>query len=751
VRPIPIVLSLLAGILAGWYLVPGGAGSPEEPGTPGPEAVSAPAPADSLPAPEPEGPPPASGESPAAALTAPVAPPADLAALLARFPVREYPSGTCAITGTVLRHGDGAPLAGIAIDAIIHGTTPGVEPVGIEHPELLPFILEEIDQYHYDAAMARRAVTDEEGRFRIEGLLPEEEYHLTPARSDEWYVYTFAQRSQLSPGADVEFRAAAVAFVDVEVVDGAGSPIAMGSVEMRDPQEENGARFNETFTPRDREVRVPIPFTRFAARLDDGRRSEPVDLSLAPGGRGSARLVVREPSGFDIAVLAADPIDLVGTEVIAVADDGEALPEDLGQVRYGNGAEEAEIDPDTGAAELDLEPGRYHVVLVRDGEEVASRRVALGEGRVAMEFSAPPRDRSHVSIVSVLDPQGAPADSVSFHARARMRMPSGDEHDADVWIRSRPLGDGRSALISSELMNVPREDGWTLVGHTLICHSERYGTAVGPVSFGTSSVQEYRFVEPAELIVDLLGYVGSDLQQRLRLQVAGVEGGRRGMDEIEGELDPLGRVTFPPLAPGAWRLHGAVNGRWGGAVIERELTLRPGENSLAIELPELHALAVRFPDGKRASHLPLRDTAGDWISNAEVGEDGIAEYSDLLPGSYRLGDEMGSMTVTVPAGGVVEFRPVTANAFAVSISDEDGWLARAGFCEGDRIIGLDGELYAGVRTLQFALMRAFTAGEGELIVEREGSEVRLVIPKDDPANFLELGGELEPAVRGGDR
>jgi len=749
VRPILIVASLLAGILAGWFLVPAGSGSPEPPGS-GSAPRSAPPPL----APERDETPPAAVESPAAdpaaaAVRADTA--ADLAALLACFPAREYPSGSGAITGSVLRHGDGAPLAGIAIDAIIHGTTPGVEQVGIEHPELMAFILEEIDQYHYDAAMARRAVTDEEGCFRIEGLLPDEKYHLTPARSDEWYVYTLAQRSQLSPGSDVEFRAAAVAFVDVEVVDGAGAPIAMGTVEMSDPQEENGVRFQEPFIPRDREVRVPIPFTRVAARLADGRRSEPVDLSLAPGGRGSVRLVVHEPSGFDIAVHAADPIDLVGAQILAARDDGGPLPEDIREIRGIEDAVDATVDPDTGRAKLGVEPGRYHLILLRDGEEIASRSAAIGEGRVAIEFSAPPRDRATLAFVIVFDPQGSPVEDVSFETIRRMRSSDGSEHDWDAWTRSRYHGEGRHTLIESSGGGGGREEGWSEVSRSLRCTSQRFGTVEGPVSYGSSAVQEYRFVEPAELVVDLLGYVGSELQGRVRLRVAGAEEGV-GQDDVWGTTDPLGRVTFPPLAPGARRLRASIGSRWNGsAVLERDLTLRSGENSLAIELPELHSLAVRFPPEHRGRSASLRDPAGNWVAHEQVGEDGLVEFPDLAAGSYRLGDEMETMEIAVPSGGVVEFRPVRSNALAVSIADEEGWLARAGFRDGDRIVGLDGELYAGVRTLQFALMRAFSAGEGELIVEREGSEVRLVIPKDDPANFLELGGELEPAVRGGGR
>ena len=744
-RPISIALSLLAGLLAGWFLVPAGGRSspPREAAIP-----SLPPPA----APEAEVASPAPAQAPVSIApgdaAAPATSPADgLAALLARFPAREYPTGPGVLSGTVVRHDDETPIAGIAIDAVIHGLTPGAEAKGIEQPELLGFILEEIEQFHYDAGVARRAVTDEEGRFRVDGLLPDEKYHLTPAPSEEWFVFSMKPPVQLSPGSEVEFRAAPLAHIEVEVVDGGGAPIPLGWVELRDPEQPNGLWFRDRFTPRDREVRVPLPYTSITALLDDGRRSDPVELALAPGERAPARLVVRTRSGFEFTVHAAEPIDLAGLSVRVVPDDGKPLPEDRQELRWAEGTTGSDIDPVTGEGECFAEPGRYHLLLLRDEVEIELRAVELREERLAVDFSPPPRDRSSIAIVEVLDPEGNPAEPIDFEVSSHLRSADGDEHRTGGQCESVSLGEGRHAVVDG-LGSMKR---WgkelTVVSTELRCRSPLYGTIARSISFGSGEVQELRFVDPATLVVDLLGYVGGDLQGRVTVRLASAEG--EESSEAYGTIDPLGRVTFPPVSPGASHVRVTTERGWDTAIVESDITLAAGENALAFELPELHSITARFPPGSRGRSAMLLGHDGNFVGDEEVGEDLQVEFHDLLPGRYRLGTGVDWMDVRVPQGGVIDYRPVVANALAVTIDDAEGWLARAGFRDGDRIIGIDGELYAGVRTLQFALMRAISAKAGEVIIEREGAEMRLPIPVEPPPNVYEIGGELEPAVRGG--
>ena len=107
------------------------------------------------------------------------------------------------------------------------------------------------------------------------------------------------------------------------------------------------------------------------------------------------------------------------------------------------------------------------------------------------------------------------------------------------------------------------------------------------------------------------------------------------------------------------------------------------------------------------------------------------------------------MSITVPTAGELVFTPTQLDALGVTIFDQEGWLATAGFQSGDKIVSLDGESFDNVRSLQFALMRALSARGGEIEVQRGGALVSIPIRAGEVTDFSDLGGMLEPTSRGG--
>lgn len=152
------------------------------------------------------------------------------------------------------------------------------------------------------------------------------------------------------------------------------------------------------------------------------------------------------------------------------------------------------------------------------------------------------------------------------------------------------------------------------------------------------------------------------------------------------------------------------------------------------------------------------DGAEERIATAIIAEDGIADLFDLPAGSYRLhlSDGYASMPVRIPADRDLRFEPMTADALSVRIGNEEGWLARAGFRDGDRIVAISGpggvpaEGTPDARRLRVALVQALAAGEGELWIERDGEDLRLPVPSDGLPVPSRLGGSLEPDYRGGE-
>ncbi|MCA8959247.1 MAG: hypothetical protein KDC38_01990, partial [Planctomycetes bacterium] len=76
----------------------------------------------------------------------------DLGELLGTFPSKEYERGDGVITGIVCTLDD-EPVPDVDVSAIIWGATPGPDPKPIQDATLLEYILQEIDQFHYDKAM----------------------------------------------------------------------------------------------------------------------------------------------------------------------------------------------------------------------------------------------------------------------------------------------------------------------------------------------------------------------------------------------------------------------------------------------------------------------------------------------------------------------------------------------------------------------------------------------------------------------
>jgi hypothetical protein len=107
------------------------------------------------------------------------------------------------------------------------------------------------------------------------------------------------------------------------------------------------------------------------------------------------------------------------------------------------------------------------------------------------------------------------------------------------------------------------------------------------------------------------------------------------------------------------------------------------------------------------------------------------------------------MVVDLSRDTDVRFQPSPATSLVVSLTEETGWLARAGFRDRDRIIEVAGVASPDARSLHFAAMRAVAASSGELVIEREGRVIRVAMPVGDPPSLSDLGGTIAPSADGG--
>jgi len=752
----------LAGAIAGWITAPfGGRGESPAPG--GESSVRSPATGTGVPEVESE-----SGKSPtptedtvsnangddASTLRQ------EFTALLARLPAFEVAAGDGVIEGSVVRHADGAPLAGIAIDWIQWGSPPASGAEGLSQPELSAYLLEKVEWYRFKLATTHRAVTDAHGRFRISGLLRDEEYVLYPLPNEDWLILSGGEGSVASPGDTVELRAAPFAIVEVEVLDERGAPVESGLIRIGSPEGEETSWGFAAFYSKDREVRAPLGRCRLSTTSSGGEFAEAL-LEITDRERRTVRLNLLSEPFLEVRVLAAEPFDRFDLRIHLLPLDGTPLPDEPWESVDDERARHDDVDYQTGKWRASIEPGRYLLRLLRYGTVLHEETLILGEARRTLEITASPVPSERVAFVRVLGPDGEPAPNVSFDLHARTVSTLGganghpEEEEIFLGVGWHDLGSGRYAIVSSPL---PRTEPGTEVRPFelfLEVESEPHGELEIPLELGVSRVQEIRFPESIDVVIDLVGYVGHELQGQLEIELRGAEAGsslRSG-----GTIDELGRATFRGIHPGRWivkLLAGERHQR--KPALEREIEVSSTARAFAIPLPELYSVRVRCPGCEPGHRLFLRSAEGDFARSAQVGDEGIAEFSDLVPGEYRLTSRTGneSQPVRVPGEAEIRFEPLLSNALDVVISANEGWLARSGFLDGDHVVGVtpgadaEGDEIPDLGQLRLAVLRAIAAGKGAIVVERGGETLRIPIPSGPPPSPAALGGWFEPVHRG---
>lgn len=759
VRLATVAIALIAGAILGWGIAPFGRG--------GGSAAVAPPPAV----------PPAAGEIPESVPADPSAaepsaepsaesagdPRAELERLLSRLPAKSWPSGEGAITGRVLRDEDGAPLAGIAIDAIIHGAPPGTEPKGLDSPDLLSYLREEIEQYRYDIAMARRAVTDAEGRFRLEGLHPDEEYHLHVAPSEEWVVFTKDRTSQLSPGSEVEYRAARCATVEVLAFDSAGSRVESGTVTIAIPSLGRDATLYVPFSSESPEIRVPVPSVSLTAYSAANWTSEEIEVHATPGERLVVRLVERKPVGLALTILAPEHIDRIGVWVVAEPIGGVPLGDDP-RVRIRDArVRHAVVDESTGGTELDLEPGSYRLRVVRDNHLLAEREIFAGAVGIELTIPIPPRPTSEIAYIRIVGADGEPFAALDLDIVSRGPGDEGLEEMQSIWTEEIGLGAGRFAIIARDPLSPPGQGELAPPETYLVVGTELSGNARFPIRFGEPGEQVIRIPSPARLEVRILDYVGHALQGRIELDIG--DPGRTFYDGQILSIDPVGNAIAERTIPGRRRLRfrrTTDSFDFGGITVlgEQEISVEPGMNEIATTLPLLHTLRVRCPAAAAGQWLTIEAVESESSITSRVPEVGIVTIDELPAGSYRVGfdDAAETVSVEIPRDAELSFAPASPIALEVELHEPRpgqgaSWLERAGLRDGDRIVGLArssggaAEEFHGLRALQVAVLRAFSRGEGEIFLERGEGEVRITIPDEGAPSDDELSGCLRPTAR----
>jgi len=590
-------------------------------------------------------------------------------------------------------------------------------------------------------------VTAADGSYAIEGLAPGL-YEVTGVR-DGWSVLRIPSEEALAgvPGAEpldpTVVRAAEEATADlvatrehtvrVEGSTAAGAAVEWGRVEISGPRDTRLETLPGT---------VSLPPGLYVVRAlpslepvtDDGHLGFPlgrasraflVEEERAPGavvldaptrraitGRVTSDTPEAEPwSSVEIAISAAGAWRTDG----GVAPDGAF--DDLVQLRYGGGSLDFDV--------ADVAPGAYEVRARRqrpDGEPSEApgppTLVEVPEAGIVgpIEVRLPPQGRVIRVDVVARDAAGAPLSY--FEAEIERRAPEGPDGRPASYDRvgtsiSSPGGDtgfARHLLVRPSEVSDPHGRPTSLF---VVARVRKLGSAEAPLPPGDDVRVTVRFSEAARLAltIDRRGHDVRAADLSAVLESAGHPGGLLDQKAI----DASGKVAFDPCTPGPCVLRirrQGVGERGAATILERTITLAPGDNTLETALPDLSPVVLEgvprgalklYPAGSAASVASISDVEVDVDVDAtgvavevDVDASGGVVFSGVLPGRYvaRLDADDADpqlMAIVVPLPeGVARFTPAAPEGWGARVKYRCGCRFWIGLQDGDVVVAADG-------------------------------------------------------------
>lgn len=462
-------------------------------------------------------------------------------------------------------------------------------------------------------------------------------------------------------------------------------------------------------------------------------RSDPTTIDVARDGEGPHEIPLR-------------PMTVVRVTLLTPARP-DGAPALWVRAPAGGGGDGLEL-PRVGEFEFVTErlaPGAHELVAGSGtGEARATTRVEITAGFNDFELELPPEDPDSYLTVTCIDSTGRPVGDVAFEYTRRDQFGG-----RSTSIRAVAAGEGVYRLAWATL--VPADH--RLERLAILASS----ASLGPVSFEVEEHQreaEARFTEPCQLRIEIVTEDASNAEvtvQSLDEAADPLLADLRGYERSTA-VGPSGVVDAGRWTAGRHRI-------WLHSLSSREklvwdsvdVDLRPGERTVTLTPPGRHTLRVSFPGEQAGARLWLAqppNSSNYGGQTAVVGNDGVAVFESVPPGSYLLSAALrarvlGQMPIDVPCG-TVTFLAAKRVAWRAVEVHEGGAGEAIGLRDGDVLLGSTER--AADRDDFFSVVELDSRrGPVTLRVRRGGAKVELTLPgSDDGSSRLNLKVQWAP-------
>ncbi len=624
------------------------------------------------------------------------------------------------IAGTV-KLPDGRPLPGIRIE--VKPALPWYGGGTWVDPD--EYLRRQVARIQYIQSGRAWAVTSDDGAFRVAGL-GDFAYVVKPV--SERYHFEPGAMDRVRSGASLRFTATPRVRVTVDVTAPDGSAATAAVITGSGPEWLGGG---VNWTPGSPDLWLAPGEWQLRAWQEKGGpvRSEPTRVYV-PHELASLAVSLKLIAVNGIAGRFLIPHSLYDGRFElrhAPEDDlSPLMPDERGFLPDG-----LSVNADGRFEILELEPGTWVVVLYEHGGRELARasvRVTQGVAEVAIPVSEPNLD-DYIPL-RVLGPDGNILRDASVRHRVVSTIgPGGNggtqlrRPDGSLW-----LGKHRGSR------------GGDVLRWEISATHDRLGTLTADYNAKDTHELVMRFEPAATLIVEIPNaaahprreYLGLYLQEPAEA-FAWWEMNAIPYDYQSRRDEPLpGRMVFGPVQPGP-RVLRMTYGRFRRpTILIRDVELKPGEQSLRVEAPQVHDLTMTIPQVEGVDHAILH-IFGLSVESTASDEQHRVTWQGLPAGTYRvtIPHTPGAMLVRVPAGGPVAYEAREPNAWEISRLDANGIAQKAGLAHADLVVSINGESGRGEQQLEEILGRAAESPQLVLEVRRAGQALTVTLSPEE--------------------